>query len=43
MSIRRFIPHGNGPFISNAKVCQCILGISLIFSGSHRTVDGLVT
>ena len=43
MSTRRFVPHGNnGRFISNAKVCQDVLGISVIFSGSHWTVDGVV-
>ena len=43
MSTRRFVPHENGLSISNAKVCQDVLGISVIFSGSHWTVDGVVT
>ena len=43
MSTRRFVLHRNGPFISNSKVCQDVLGISVIFSGSHWTVDGVVT
>ena len=43
MSTRRLVRHGNGPFISNAKVCQDVLGISVIFGDSHWTVDGVVT
>lgn len=39
MSTRRFVLHGNEPFISNAKVYQGVFRISLIFSGSHWTVD----
>ena len=43
VSTRRFAPHGDGPFISNTKVRQDVLGILAIFSGSHWTVDGVVT
>ena len=35
MSTSSLVLHGNGPFMSNAKVCQDVLGISLIFSCSQ--------